>query len=202
MRMKRDGAAMLATMALLGGLFPVPAAAHLNPTGMGPVYDGLLHFWLSPEDVAPVVALSLFAGLRGPAYGRRALWVLPVSWFVGCLLGTIFQWGPSWPVSAIGFLVFGGLVAANARWPLSIMTVLAAGLGLTHGWLNGAGLRWSLSLLAVFAGLAGAIFVLVALVSALVIALRPPWTRIAVRVIGSWIVASGLLLLGWAARVR
>jgi hypothetical protein len=42
----------------------------------------------------------------------------------------------------------------------------------------------------------------VALVSALVIKLRPPWTKIAVRVIGSWIVASGLLLLGWAARGR
>jgi hypothetical protein len=30
--------------------------------------------------------------------------------------------------------------------------------------------------------------------------LRPPWARIAVRVAGSWIVATGLLLLGWAAR--
>jgi hypothetical protein len=30
--------------------------------------------------------------------------------------------------------------------------------------------------------------------------LRQPWTRIAVRVVGSWIAASGLLMLGWATR--
>ncbi len=123
------------------------------------------------------MALSLFAGLRGPAYGRRRCGCSRVSSFVGCLLDD-FQVGAVLAGERDQIFVFGGLVAANARSP-SIMTVLAAGLGLTHGWLNGAGLRWSLSLLAVFAGLAGAIFVLVALVSALVIALRPPWTRIA-----------------------
>ena len=30
--------------------------------------------------------------------------------------------------------------------------------------------------------------------------LRWPWTRIAVRVVGSWIVASGLLMIGWRLR--
>jgi hypothetical protein len=32
------------------------------------------------------------------------------------------------------------------------------------------------------------------------VALRAPWTRIAVRVAGSWIAAIGLLLAGWALR--
>jgi len=41
------------------------------------------------------------------------------------------------------------------------------------------------------------IFVLVALASAFVVSLKRPWTRIAVRVAGSWIFASGLLMLGW-----
>jgi hypothetical protein len=30
--------------------------------------------------------------------------------------------------------------------------------------------------------------------------LRASWARIAVRVAGSWIAASGLLMLGWAVR--
>jgi len=46
------------------------------------------------------------------------------------------------------------------------------------------------------------LFVLVALAAALVIALRPAWTRIAVRVTGSWIAAMGLLWLGWSLRGR
>jgi len=167
---------------------------------MGPMYDGLLHFFLSPEDIVPVVALALLAGLRGPEYGRRALLLLPAIWFVGCFLGTMFQWAVSWPVAAISFLVFGGLVAANAQLSLRMMTVLAGSLGLVHGWMNGAGVPWSLSLVGAYAGLVAGVFVVVALVSAFVIKLRPPWTRIAVRVAGSWIVATGLLLLGWAAR--
>ena len=44
------------------------------------------------------------------------------------------------------------------------------------------------------------LFVVVALAAALVVALRAPWARIAVRVAGSWIAAIGLLLLGWSFR--
>jgi len=198
--MRRTRLLMLATAATVFFLCPPPASAHLNSTGMGPMYDGLLHFLLSPEDIVPVVALALLAGLRGPQYGRRALLLLPASWFVGCFLGTMFQWAASWPVAAISFLVFGGLVAANAQLSLRAMTVLAGSLGLVHGWMNGAGVPWSFSLIGAYAGLVAGVFVVVALVSASVIKLRPPWARIAVRVAGSWIVASGLLLLGWAAR--
>jgi urease accessory protein len=199
-RIKRERLAKLATVAMVFCLCPSSVSAHLNSTGMGPVYDGLLHFLLSPEDIVPVVALAMFAGLRGPEYGRRALFLLPASWFVGCMLGTVATRVTSWPLAAISFLVFGGLVAANARLSLRVMTALASMLGLAHGWMNGAGMRWSVSLVGAYAGLVGGIFVAVALVSAFVIRLRPPWARIAVRVVGSWIVASGLLLLGWAAR--
>ena len=181
-------------------LCPSSAFAHLNSTGMGPVYDGLLHFLLSPEDIVPVVALAMLAGLRGPEYGRRALFLLPVSWFVGCLLGTIVVVATAWPVEVVSFFVFGGLVAANVGLSLRTMTILAAALGLVHGTMNGAGMRWSISLLGAYFGLVGGIFVVVTVVSALITTLRPPWARIAVRVVGSWIAATGLLLLGWAAR--
>jgi hydrogenase/urease accessory protein HupE len=91
-------------------------------------------------------------------------------------------------------------VATNAKLSLRAMTLLAVLLGLVHGWMNGAGVHLTGSVFVVYAGLVCGIFVLVALVSALVIQLRSSWTRIVVRVAGSWIVATGLLLLGWAAR--
>ena len=50
-------------------------------------------------------------------------------------------------------------------------------------------------------GLAAVLFVLTALVVAFVLELRQPWSRVAVRVLGSWIAASGLLMFGWAMRV-
>jgi urease accessory protein len=51
-------------------------------------------------------------------------------------------------------------------------------------------------------GLMFAVFVLIALAAAFAVRLRAHWTRIAVRVAGSWIAASGLLMLGWAVRTR
>jgi hypothetical protein len=38
------------------------------------------------------------------------------------------------------------------------------------------------------------------LVSAAVVSLRAAWTRIAVRVAGSWVAAVGMLMLGWLAQ--
>jgi hypothetical protein len=49
-------------------------------------------------------------------------------------------------------------------------------------------------------GIMSALFVLVALASAFVISLKPPWTRIVVRVAGSWVTAMGLLMIGWFMR--
>jgi hypothetical protein len=46
------------------------AHAHLMNTGFGPFYDGLTHLFVTPEDLLPVIALALLAGLRGPRFGR------------------------------------------------------------------------------------------------------------------------------------
>jgi urease accessory protein len=198
--MKRRVVPMFMAAAAIGCICSGPAEAHLHATGMGPIYDGLLHFFTSPEDIVPVVALAFIAGLRGPEYGRRALFILPASWFAGALLGAMLAHPVTWPVAAVSFLVLGGLVATDAHLSPRGITVLAILLGIVHGWMNGAGIRWSGSVFGVYAGLVAGISIVLALVSATVIQLRPPWARIVIRVAGSWIVATGLLLLGWAAR--
>jgi len=186
---------------LVAAIFPATAEAHLNSTGMGPIYDGLMHFILSPEDLISVLALTLLAGLRGAGYGRRALFVLPTAWLLGALLGlSAAAADGSRFLSAIWFLVLGGLVAADAKLSLRLTTALAALMGLYHGYLNGTGMGASAYTGVVLFGLVFAVFVLVALGAALVVQLRAQWTRIAVRVAGSWIAASGLLMLGWSFR--
>jgi hydrogenase/urease accessory protein HupE len=199
--MNRARATTLRVLAAWLGLCPLSASAHLASTGMGPLYDGFQHFLLSPEDIVPVVALAMFAGLRGPAHARAMFALLPASWFAGCLLGTLTgMTPPSWPLPAISFLVLGGLVATDAQLSIRVIASLAVALGLTHGAMNGAGMRWSLPLLGAYAGLAAAVLVTATLISAFVLRLQRPWMRIVVRVAGSWIVASGLLLLGWSLR--
>ena len=89
---------------------------------------------------------------------------------------------------------------ADAKLSLRSMTALCALLGLFHGYLNGTGMGLSAHAIVATLGLAAAVFVLVVLVAALVVQLRAQWARIAVRVGGSWIAASGLLMLGWSIR--
>jgi hydrogenase/urease accessory protein HupE len=181
----------------------MPAEAHLNSTGMGPLYDGLMHFLMSPEDLVPVLALALLAGLRGASYGRRALFVLPVAWLAGGLLGLAapVSNGNAF-LSALSFLLFGGLLAADAKLSLRITTALAALLGIYHGFLNGMGMGPPRVAVVALLGLVFSVSVLVALSAAFVVRLRAHWARIAVRVAGSWVAACGLLMLGWAVRVR
>jgi hydrogenase/urease accessory protein HupE len=180
-------------------LRPSDAAAHLVTTGMGPVYDGIGHLLLTPEDLVPAIAFALFAGLRGAAEGRRAMFLLPVAWLAGGLIGLRVSATPAFPVPAASFMILGTLVAADLRLPANGVAVLAVVLGLVHGVLNGTALRQGAGGLGLL-GIMAALFVLVALASAFVVSLERPWTRIAVRVAGSWVAASGLLLLGWAFR--
>jgi hydrogenase/urease accessory protein HupE len=168
---------------------------------MGPIYDGLMHFLISPEDLVPAFALALLAGLRGAAYGRRASLTLPVAWLVGSLFGlTATATSGGAVLSSFWFLLLGGLVIADVKIRLSAMTVLAALLGVVHGYLNGTGMGQSGSAVVALLGLTSGVFVLIVLAAAFVVQLRAHWARIAVRVAGSWIAASGLLMLGWSFR--
>jgi len=200
MRTRAAGAGTLALLASL--LVPVRAEAHLVTTGLGPVYDGIGHLLLTPEDLVPIVALALYAGLRGARAGRLALFILPVAWIAGGLLGLGLGHATSVPVPALSFILFGLLVAADAKLPDGAVAALAGVLGLVHGFLNGPALAGAgpgaLGLL----GIAAVAFVLVAPASALVVSLKAPAARVAVRVAGSWVAAIGLLLLGWAFRTR
>ena len=200
MRTHVPGAATLTSFAAL--LISGRAEAHLVTTGLGPVYDGIGHLLLTPEDLVPIVALALYAGLRGARAGRLALFALPVAWIAGGLLGLRAGAATSAPVPALSFVLLGLLVAADLRLPDGAVAVLAGLLGLVHGFLNGPALAGTgpgaLGLL----GIAAVAFVVVALASALVVSLKAPAARIAVRVAGSWVAAVGLLLLGWAFRTR
>jgi urease accessory protein len=186
---------------LLAGLvtllcLPALASAHLVTTGLGPVYDGIGHLVMTPEDLIPVLALSLLAGLRGTLTGRRALFLLPLAWFGGGLVGVYSLGLVSLPVAPLSIIILGLLVAADIKLPSSIFTTVVLAVGFVHGVFNGVALREGPGILGLI-GIMVTLFVLVALVSAFVISLKQPWMRIVVRVAGSWVAAIGMLMFGW-----
>ena len=177
--------------------------AHLVTTGLGPLYDGVSHVLVSPDDLLPLIALGLLGGLNGPAAGRRALLVAPLAWGLGGGAGFALG-GPLVPegFAALSSLGLGVLVASGLRVTPRGAAVVAGLVGGLHGWLNGTTLaqaqRESLGLV----GIVCTAFVLVALTAGLAVSLRSSTARIAARVAGSWVAAIGLLMAGWSLRGR
>jgi urease accessory protein len=185
-------------------LIAAPSAhAHLMNTGLGPFSDGLAHLMVTPEDLLPVIALALLAGLRGPRFGRAVVFALPVSWLLGSAVGLLLVPPITLPVAeTIVTIGLGVLLATDCPLPLVWVAGLAVLLGLLHGVLNGSELPKASSSSQISAtGVAIALFIAVSLSAGQAASMRVPWTRVAVRVAGSWIAAIGLLMLGWAVRV-
>jgi len=185
--------------AVLAGLVALPqASAHLVSSGVGPFYDGVAHFFLTPEDIVVVVALALFGGLSGRAAARALVVALPISWLIGTALAQHLESG-SVPlfVPAIGILLSGLLVAINPKVPTPLPACLAALLGLVHGFLNGRAMVISDTPPLAAVGIGVALTMLALLLAALVVSLKSSWQRIFARVLGSWAAAIGLLALAW-----
>ena len=184
-------------------LAPATAQAHLVNTGMGPFYDGAMHLALSPDDWLGLLAAALLAGLCGAQAGRWTLAALPVAWLVGALIGLLSLGIPELPgLSILSFVVLGLLVALDVNLPAWGVATLGGLFGLLHGLFNGAALRAADAGMLNVLGIVTTVFVLLLLVTAAVVSLRPVWTRVAVRVAGSWVVAVGMLMFGWMFRDR
>jgi hydrogenase/urease accessory protein HupE len=181
-------------------LWPSISQAHLVNTGLGPFYDGISHLAMSPDDLLTALTLALLAGLSGARAGRNILFLLPPAWLLGGLFGLRMAQEVSLPLfSVLSFLITGALVALDRKLPLLLISILTCGFGFLHGFLNGTAMAAGGGSLALF-GISLAVFVLISLVSALVVSLKKYWARITVRVAGSWIMAIGLLMLGWTYR--
>jgi hypothetical protein len=189
--------------AVLVCLTPSLAEAHLMATGMGPVYDGVTHFGLSPEDYLPVIALGFYAGLRGPGHARLTLAGLVAGWIAGGVAGLMGFWPPAVALPAATaalFLIIGGALAANRDAPPVICALAALALGLIRGAADLMGVAWSLPHLVSVLGMTAGASVALVLAASVTLPLQRLWMIVAARVSGSWLAASGLLLAGWILR--
>lgn len=191
----------LAWFAVAAIVLPEPAQAHLMNTGFGPFYDGLTHLFVTPEDLLPVIALSLLGGLRGPRGARAVLFTLPLAWFAASGVGLLVGLPLTLPAATAAVtIVLGALVAADMPLPVQLVAALAILLGLLNGGLNGSELAKAHSGGLGALGVACALFAVIALLAGQIVSLRTAWARVVVRVAGSWVTAIGLFMLGWALR--
>jgi len=178
-----------------------PASAHLVSSGIGPYYDGIAHFFVSPDDLIVVIALAIFGGLTGKPAARLLVLALPAAWLLGAALGMLLPGptGSGW-MPAISMLLAGLLAAANPKLPVQLPAIIAALLGLLHGFLNGRAMAMTDTTFLAAIGIVTGAAIVALLLSALTSSLRVAWQRIACRALGSWAAAVGLLFLAWNLR--
>jgi urease accessory protein len=190
-------------LTLAVALTAAPAAhAHLVNTGFGPFYDGLAHLLVSPDNLLPVIALALFAGLRGPRFGRIVLFGLPLAWLMGGAAASVGILRFTFPATmTLVTIALGILLAADKPLPPALIAGLAILLGLLHGSAHWSALARTRSSEMVTAGAVIAILIIVSLLAGQAASIRVTWARVALRVVGSWIAAIGIFMLGWSLRV-
>ena len=103
--------------------------------------------------------------------------------------------GVAW-VNIGSMAVLGVMVAVGRRLPLIVAVVLCALPGATIGWANGAEVDDQMSAYRFIPGLAFAGLMLTTYGVGCMRRLQRPWMSVGFRVIGSWIAAVGVLMLG------
>lgn len=185
-------------------LWPAGAAAHLVTTGLGPVYDGVVHVLASPDDLIPILLVGALAGMNGPTAGRWSLFAASAAWLVAGVAAmagaTAIVRDVAWAIPIFSLLGLGVLVAIDRTLPALLVGVFAVVAGALHGASNGSGLAEAGIAWTALLGIAATVFVVLALTAAGAASIRADWMRVTLRVAGSWAAAVGLLLLGWAIR--
>jgi urease accessory protein len=177
-------------------LAPLPAFAH-PMQGVGDFYAGMLHPVITIETVLPMIALSLLAGQQRREAAIQLLATFPAALIAGAVLATLGK-----APSALGLVqlmitaVLGILVAFSRRVPDWLLIALGVALGISAGWANATEVFGQVSGLRFVAGLAVVGLLLLVYGNGLVRNLKVEWTQIAVRVVGSWIAAASILVLG------
>lgn len=178
-------------------LFATAAAAHSVNRHFGDFYGGMLHPLTALEHLVPILGLGLLAGQQGTSAARWILLLFPAGLLLGAAVATQFE--PSQFVEGLNrlsFVAIGGLVAIRLRVPLLGLAIAAPVLGFLHGYENTAGISSSVAIHLFISGIVVTGIAMIAIFAAISVSRESDWQKIAIRVVGSWITAIGILMIG------
>lgn len=177
--------------------------AHAVVQGMDELIAGALHPLLTPAHLLVLVGLGLLLGQAAPGRLMPAVGIFFLSAAAGLAAGCS-RAGTQVPAPAlIGLgLALGALVSLARPWPDQVRWIAAAAAGMALGWDSAPDAGTSgmaLVKMALGAWISLTLTVLnIAHYSARLPAYR--WVQTGVRIVGSWIVAIGILMLAFALR--
>ena len=178
-------------------LLATVAEAHSVNKQFGDFYGGMLHPLTALEHLVPILGLGLLAGQQGNSSARWVLLLFPIGLFAGATAAGHLEPSPlvEW-FNRLSFIALGALVASAWRMPLPALGLSAIVLGLSHGYENTADISQTVAMHLFIPGVVVTGIAMVAIFAAVAVSREPVWQKIAVRVVGSWIAAIGILLTG------
>ncbi|RXT53975.1 HupE/UreJ family protein [Bradyrhizobium betae] len=197
MKLKPVRALMAAAILLTG---TSAADAHIVAARLGDFYMGASHPLTDLQDVVLWIATGMLAGTLGASKGRWLIPVFPIGLLVGLSLAPVFATVSTQLADATMMLAIGMLLAAAAQVPTLVLCAIAFAVAVIRGAANGAELGPETDRLLFAAGLACVGYGAITLTMALTVLFKrnadsvTSWRAIAVRALGGWIAAIGLMM--------
>jgi urease accessory protein len=181
---------------------PQMAQAHIVASRLGDFYAGALHPLSDLQDLIIWVALGALAGSICGSFGKWLVLIFPAGLLAGLAAGMALGVEPaSALVNAGAAVMLGMLTAAQLRVPAAFLFALAFGLAAVRGAANAGGVGPGPNHALYAAGFTLAGYAVITVVMAAVrrfcgreTGAAPAWRVIAVRALGGWIAAIGLMM--------
>lgn len=190
----------LATTATLSA-FSIPVVAHVSEGGIVDSYSGLLHPFTEPLHIIAILGLGLMLSQQGRS-------IPPAGWLGYCVaaLGGLIATGTTGLAAPANTLLLplafglGLLVAIRPLLPRRLCLLLAVITGFILGLDSIAGITGAgeliITIFSTTTGLAIALLIVIGWGDAL----TRDWQKTGIRVVGSWIAASALLVFALGMR--
>ena len=188
-------------LAALAALVAAPELhAHGVVEGSHAFLAGLVHPMTALEHVLPLLALGMLAGQRGLRAAEGLIVAFPLAFACGAFGATLFAGLPDLSVAnASTTLVIGALVALALGLPRAVLYAVVVVTGAVHGLANGGAVAGALPSFIAGATLSATLLFVYSFGLVDRALARPnPWLPVAVRAIGSWIAAFGILTVALA----
>lgn len=176
----------------------IPTFAHAHPghgAETGGISWSLAHPFMGCDHVLAMVAVGLWA----VQLGKRALWLLPLSFVSAMAAGTALGISDVRlplvePIILASVIGLGALIAFAARVPLGASAAMVAFAALFHGQAHGVEIQMSTSALPLAGGLVLSTALLHAIGVAMGLALQRIANSLAIRIAGAAILPAGVLI--------
>lgn len=190
---------------------PAAAEAHIIGTRFGDFYAGALHPLTDLADLSTWTGVALLAAVCGPQRARWIVLVFPIGMAAGFCLGvspataTLAAKLGTETATAAALVFLGLLLALGRRLPIAPLCCLSFAVAVARGAANASGAGAETNLALFIGGLAVAAYATVTMAMALATIFRRcedrpenAWRAIALRAIGGWIGAVGIMMLSFA----